>query len=269
MMTFQLFRENARVIRDQTLVMEMQQSARIVMSQISDEIRMAGQGVPIYASTFDPEPAESTAVFLGTSTVDRIDFRAGLSNVETVVTTLAPIDLSIGSPRTLGVADSTGLSAGKFVYFWGPAGNGWTWVRAQLTAVTSTAVSFVPQQTGTAGISIHFSSAPTVYLEEAVSIFLNAGSVRHAAASSFTNPASPSWGPANEIGANLTSLTFAYYDVHGNAVTPSSLASRNAIARVDVRLTVQTAAALSNGVLPVYSLALRTVPRNVRIRTPE
>ena len=52
-MTFQLFRENERVIRDQNLIMEMQQTARVVISQIADEIRMAGQGVPIFATTFD------------------------------------------------------------------------------------------------------------------------------------------------------------------------------------------------------------------------
>src|ERR1700757_1609066 len=96
MMTVQLFRENERVIRDQNLIMEMQQTARVVISQIADEVRMAGQNVPVFATTFDASPSEATAVFLGTSASDRIDFRAGLSNVETVVTTAAPIDVSVG-----------------------------------------------------------------------------------------------------------------------------------------------------------------------------
>ena len=96
MMTVQLFRENERVIRDQNLIMEMQQTARVVISQIADEVRMAGQSVPVFATTFDASPSEATAVFLGTSASDRIDFRAGLSNVETVVTTAAPIDVSVG-----------------------------------------------------------------------------------------------------------------------------------------------------------------------------
>ena len=56
-MMFQLFHQNERVIRDQTLIMEMQQTARIVASQIADEIRMAGQGVPVYSSTFDAVPS--------------------------------------------------------------------------------------------------------------------------------------------------------------------------------------------------------------------
>jgi prepilin-type N-terminal cleavage/methylation domain-containing protein len=267
MMTFELFNENARVIRDQNLIVDMQQTARIVMSQIADEIRMAGQGVPIYASSFDLSPAEAATVFLGTSTSSRIDFRAGLSNVETAVTTLPPIDMTIGSSQTLGIADSTGLSTSKFVYVWGPSTNGWTWVRAQLTSVTSTYITCIPQQTGSPSSPAHFTGAPTVYLEEAVSIFLNGGSVRHTTATGFTNPASPTWAPSNEIGANVANLTFTYYDVNGNIVTPSSLSNRAAIARVDISVTVQTAGALSTGNVRRYSLALRTVPRNVRIRT--
>lgn len=267
MMTFQLFNQNAKVISDQTLIMEMQQTARIVMSQIADEVRMAGQGVPVYASTYDLSPSEATAAFFSTSTSNRIDFRAGLSNVETAVTTFPPIDLSLGSPKTLGIVDTTGLSAGKFVYIWGPAANGWTWVHGQLTSVAPTSITFLPQQTGEQGSSIHFTASPTVYLEEAVSITLNAGSVKHATATGFANPAAPAWGAANEIGANFTALTFTYYDVNGNVLTPGPLADRTAIARIDIALTVQAAGPLSNGIVPKYSLALRTIPRNVRIRS--
>jgi Prokaryotic N-terminal methylation motif len=269
MMTFGLFHENARVIRDQNLIMEMQQTARIVMSQIADEVRMAGQGVPMYASTFDLSPSESTAAFLGSSSSSRIDFRAGLSNVETVVTTFPPLDIVIGSSTTLGIADSTGLSNGKYIYLWGPVTNGWAWIRAQLTSVASTYITFIPQQTGSQSTPVHFIAAPTVYLEEAVSIFLNAGSARHATSSGFANPASPTWVPSNEIGANFTDLTFTYYDVNGSVVTPTSLANRASIARVDISLTVQATSALSTGIVPRYSLALRTVPRNVRIRSAE
>src|SRR5215470_18258811 len=73
-MMFQLFHQNERVIRDQTLIMEMQQTARVVASQIADEIRMGGQGVPIYASRFDTAPSEATAVILASSNATRIDF---------------------------------------------------------------------------------------------------------------------------------------------------------------------------------------------------
>jgi prepilin-type N-terminal cleavage/methylation domain-containing protein len=269
MMTFQLFRENERVIRDQNLIMEMQQTARVVISQIADELRMAGQTVPVFATRFDTSPSEATAIFLGTSTSDRIDFRAGLSNVATVVTTPAPIDLSVGLSQNLAIADSSGLAAGKFVYIWGPCPNSWGWARAQLMSVTSTTIVITTQQVGGIATTIHFTAAPTVFLEEAVSIYLSAGSVRRASSNDFSNPANPTWNPSNEIGRNVTALTLTYYDAAGNAILPISLANRTTISRVDIRLTVQSAGTLANGRIATYSLALRTIPRNVRIRSAD
>src|SRR5215471_6787440 len=102
-MMFQFFHQNERVIRDQTLIMEMQQTARIVASQIADEIRMAGQGVPVYASSFDTVPSEAVAVILSSSNASRIDFRAGLSNVETTTNTVA-LDFTLGVSRSVSVA---------------------------------------------------------------------------------------------------------------------------------------------------------------------
>jgi len=269
MMTFQLFRENERVIRDQNLIMEMQQTARVVISQIADEIRMAGQSVPIFATSFDASPSEATAVFLGTSTSNRIDFRAGLSNVESAVSTPAPIDLFIGAPRTLSIADSSGFTAGKFVYIWGPCANSWGWVRAQLTAVTSTSITITPQQIGGTTTTVRFTARPTVFLEEGISIYLNAGSVRRATSSDFSNPANPTWNPSNEIGRSVTDLTFTFYDSSGTPVLPASLANRTTISRIDIHLTVQTTGPLANRHFATYSLALRTIPRNVRIRSAD
>src|SRR5206468_4826222 len=95
-MMFQLFHQNERLIRDQTLIMEMQQTARVVAAQIADEIRMAGQGVPLSASRFDAAASEAVAVIFPSSTSNRIDFRAGLSNAETSVTSIAPIEFNLG-----------------------------------------------------------------------------------------------------------------------------------------------------------------------------
>src|SRR5262245_19274060 len=94
-MMFRLFHQNERVLRDQTLIMEMQQTARIVIAQIADEIRMAGQGVPLYATASDAGLSEATAVVLASSSASRIDFRTGLSNVET--TTAGPADFSLNT----------------------------------------------------------------------------------------------------------------------------------------------------------------------------
>jgi prepilin-type N-terminal cleavage/methylation domain-containing protein len=266
-MTFQLFHRNERVIRDQTLVMEMQQTARVVVSQIADEIRMAGQGVPIYASNFDTVPSEATAVILASSNTNRIDFRAGLSNVETAISSGGPIDFTIGVPRSVTVASTAGLAAGKFVYISGATTSStWAWTRAELLSVSSTTLTLIPRNSGTADATIYFVSPPTVALEEAVSIYLSGGSVRRATANNTSNPATPVWSAANEIGRNFTALTFIYYDALGNVVQPTSLTNRLAITRVDLQLTVTAAGPLSNGSRPTYSLTLRTIARNPRLR---
>src|SRR5215475_4292932 len=264
-MMFQLFHQNERVIRDQTLIMEMQQTARIVASQIAEEIRMAGQGVPVYASTFDTVPSEAVAVIMESSNASRIDFRAGLSNVETS-TDGGAMDFDIGVSQSLPVRSTSGFSLGKFVYVSGTAtGSAWSWMRAEVTAVGSTTLTLIPRNTGTTDATIHFAAAPGVSLEEAVSIYLSSGSVRRAVAGTMSSPSKPLWSAANEIGKNFTDLTFRYYDDNGTAVQPGSLSDRMRITRVDIQLTVVVAAPLSNGSKPTYSLALRTIPRNIRV----
>src|SRR4051812_36055093 len=85
MFLFHLFQHNERVIRDETLIMEMQQSVRVVGSQIADELHMAAQEVPVYSSHWDAGGAESVTTIFATSTSGRIDFRAGLSNTDASV----------------------------------------------------------------------------------------------------------------------------------------------------------------------------------------
>jgi prepilin-type N-terminal cleavage/methylation domain-containing protein len=265
-MMFQLFHQNERVIRDQTLIMEMQQTARIVASQMADEIRMAGQGVPVYSSTFDAVPSEAVAVILDSSNASRIDFRAGLSNVETS-TEGGALDFNMGMPQSIPVQSTSGLLPGKFVYVSGTAtGSAWSWMRAEVTAASSTTLTLIPRNTGTTDATIHFNAAPAISLEEAVSIYLSGGSVRRAVAGSMSNLSSPTWSAANEIGKNFTALNFRYYDDNGAVVQPVSLSNRIRIMRVDIELTVVVAAPLSNGSRPTYSLAFKTIPRNLRVR---
>jgi hypothetical protein len=185
--------------------------------------------------------------------------------VETVAAGSGPSDFSLGVSRSISVTNSSGFSVGKFVYIAGPGTDPkWAWIRAELTGVTATALTLIPRDTGTTDTTIHFSAPPAVVLEEANSIYLSSSSVRRATATDTSNAASPVWSPANEIGRNFSALTFAYYDMYGNAVQPASLSNRMAIARVDIQLTVRAATALSNGTRPTYSLALRTIPRNMR-----
>jgi hypothetical protein len=276
MMVFHLFHHNQRVIRDQTLMMEMQQSARVVASQIADEIRMAGQEVPVYSSNQDAAMSESVVPILATSTHSSIDFRAGLSNTETGVAGTPPLDLTLGMTRTLLVTDGSAFSTtlnttipfGKFVYVWGPTSSStWAWIRAELIWITSTTLTITPRQSSNMDTTVHFIRLPTVALEEAISIYLSGGSVRRTTGMDMTYPTSPVWSPANEIGKNFTSLNFIYYDKNDNVLEPTTLVNRASIARVDIQLTVQTPSPLSNGTQPSYSLALRTIPRNVTLRS--
>jgi prepilin-type N-terminal cleavage/methylation domain-containing protein len=266
-MMLHLFHQNERVIRDQTLVTEMQQTARIVASQIADEVRMAGQGLPNYAAGFDSVPGEAVVAIMGSSNSNRIDFRAGLSNVETASITAGATDFNIGAAKTVQVATSAGFLPAKTAYLFGPTTNStWTWLRGDVTSVSSTALTIIPRNTGSAAALIHFEAPPTIALEEAVSIYLISGSVRRAAASNLSNPLSPVWAAANELGKNVTALTFTYYDASGVTIAPTSLANRMAIARVRILLTVEVADRLSNGSRPRYSVEVQTFPRNFRLR---
>jgi hypothetical protein len=267
-MLFQLFHQNERVIRDQTLIVEMQQTARILASQIADEIRMAGQGVPIRASEFASVPSEAVAVFLSSSNSSRIDFRAGLSNTETAMASGESRDFNIGSSRSVSVVAASGFSTGKFVYVSGfVAGSGWNWLRAEVRGVSSTSLMLMPAQGGTVEPTLRFAAPATLSLEEVTSIYLSNGTVRRATASSMNNLSSPVWTAANEIGRNVTDLAFTYYDDTDAVIQPSSLSNRLAIARVDIRVTVGTASSLSNGTRPIFSLGLKTIPRNQRLRS--
>src|SRR5262245_59186431 len=233
MMMFQLFHQNERVIRDQTLIMEMQQTARIVISQIADEVRMAGQGVPVHASNFDTTPSEAVAIFLPSSTSSRIDFRAGLSNIETPATSPPPLDFTLGVSRALSIQDGTGFVIGKFVF----VSDGLTWLRCAVTGIGPTTLTVTPHQTGSTNAGVHFGDFPAASLDEAVSIYLSGGSVRRATANDMTIPDNPTWSAANEIGKNVAALGFTYYDRSGASILPNSLSNRLSISRVDVSVT--------------------------------
>ena len=259
MVVFQLFHQNERVFRDQNLILEMQQNGRAVSSQIAEEIRMAGQGVPVYAATFDSVASEAVTSIMPSSTSSRLDFRAGLSNVETAATSPVPIDYILGVTSVLSVAKPSGFSNGDFIYIWGLADNGtWAWVRAELVAISANTLTMVPRQAPRN--PIRFVRAPTVSLDESVSLQISGTTIKRATASG------GAWSAANEIGRNFSSLTFTYYDATNQVITPSSVENRRSIARVDVQVVAQTSDLLSNRTRPTYSISLRVIPRNLRIR---
>src|SRR5262249_52761111 len=106
---FQLFERNERLYRDQNIVTEMQQSARAAMSQISDEIRAAGQGTPRFAASFDSADSEATVVVLAGSSSTRLSLRAGLAPAEANATAPQPLTLTLGVATSVTVDSAAGF----------------------------------------------------------------------------------------------------------------------------------------------------------------
>jgi len=270
---FHLFQQNERVFHDQNLVSELQQGVRAAVSQAADEIRMAGQGVPSYAETYDEGPSEGAVAILAGSNSTRINFRAGLAPTEAAAIAPSPVTFTVGTPVTLTVDNVTGLynavggsPTGRFVYVWGTLGtSGWGWGRASIDSIvpSTKSVRVTPAEAGPDGV-LRFPAFPTISLEEAIAIYRDdiTGAVRRTTATNLNDPVNPSWAPANELVTNVTLLHFDYLDTSGNPVTPDTLANRARIARVDIRLSAQTNQDLSNHTRPAYALSVRTVIRN-------
>jgi type II secretory pathway pseudopilin PulG len=277
---FQLFQQNERVFYDQNLVTEMQQGARAALFQAAGEIRMAGQGGPVFAESYGTDPSEETVAILAGSNATRINFRASLAPTETYVTLPRPTTFTIGNPVTLTVDDAAGLysavgggPAGRFVYLWGTSSaSQWNWVRASINSIvpssktlriTVTSIGPVGAATG----SVQFPSGAMISLEEAIALYRDSsnGSLRRTTASNLTDPLNPSWVPANELATNVTMLRFEYFDHTGNIVNPDTLANRARIGRVDIRLVSQTAQELRNHTRPGFALFVQTNIRNSTI----
>jgi hypothetical protein len=278
---FQLFQQNEHVFNDQNLTTEMQQAARAAVFQTVGEIRMAGQGVPLYAETYSEAPSEETVAILSGSDSTRINFRAGLAPAETSVIAPGAISFSIGNSTTVTVSDAAGLynaigggPTGRFVYFWGASeASGWLWVRSSINSVTPSTnhVEVTPVSTGPAGnvgATVQFPASPLMALEEAISIYqdFSTGSMRRTTATNMSDPVHPLWAPANELSSNVTRLHFDYFDRGGSIVIPDTLANRASIARVGIQLTVQTAQELRNQTRSTFAVSVRTNIRNARIQ---
>jgi prepilin-type N-terminal cleavage/methylation domain-containing protein len=260
---FQLFRQNERVYRDQDIITDTQQSARAAVFQIADDLRLAGQGVPVFSASFDAAPDETTTVILGGSGTSRINFRAGISNIESRVVGGFPIQLHPSTLTVLTLQDARPFSGARgYLYLWGQVSSGlWGWSRASLVGVSlaSSSLEVTPQQT------IQFIGTLTASLEEGVSIFYDAAAktVRRTTATDLSNPLSPTWAPANELAVNVTALSFTYFDRYGQRVTPNTLADRSIVSRVDVSITIQSETSLSTGTRPVFTAHLAPVSLNL------
>lgn len=273
--TFQLFVQNSRVFRDQDAIIDAQQAARATVFDIAAEIRMAGQGVPVFSATYDAGPTEGVGVVLAGSGSSRINLRTNRSGVETIVTGPLP-PLRIGETATLAVSDAAVFSnavgatpTGKFAYVWGPVNGAWGWARVRLVSISAMAraIQFTPVESGDGAASLQFVGAPTIALEEAVTIYhdIATRSIRRATATDMTNPAAPVWAPANEMAARVNSFSLTYFDRTGNLAPPDTVEHRAVISRVDFEISVETEYALSSGRQPIYRFSAQVIPRNLRI----
>jgi prepilin-type N-terminal cleavage/methylation domain-containing protein len=266
---FELFHRNELLFQQQNRALEMQQNLRAVLFQINDEIRRAGQGVPVYAARFDANPGEAVAVVLSGSDAAHLRIREGYSSVEGAVSSGA--EYTLGITRAVTVDDATAFTAalgatpprGRFVYAWGVgAASCWSWLRAELLAVhaASNSLTLTPRQLGdncrVAADRLRFTAPHTLSLEEAVSLHLENGGIWRAVATDTTVAAAPVWGPLSELGRNFASLRFTYYDAAGSGLDLASLASRAAVVRIDVSVLSQDGESLEH----------RGYPRNLRIR---
>ena len=248
-LVFQLFHQNERIFREENTLMEMQQTVRMVVSQIGDDIRIAGQSVP---------PGISDIVLPGSSG-HRLNLRAGFSGTESIVTTSLPLAIDTGIAITIGVESVAGFSTGRQVYVW----NGPDFLRALVGSVSGSAKTI--RLTPTSGME--FSTPPLIAPDEAIAIYRDGtNTVRRTTSTNTTNPSSPLWAPANELATNVTALSFLYYDAAGAPVTPDTAENRVTISSIEARVQVRAAAAVGSGTLTVYSLSVRFHSRNLQYR---
>lgn len=251
---FQLFHQNEKVFRDQTLILEMQQTARMANTAMADDIRRAGQAIP-------PGLAD---ILLPGSGASRLNFRAGFSARETVVTAAVPFSLSVGTAASIPVEDTAGFSTSRQVFVW----SGDLWARATVDSVYTSTRSLLITPLAASAPSIVFMSPAVVSLDEAVAIYRDTSTngIRRTTATNTENPADPSWAPANELASNVTGLTFLYYDAEGTLLDPSSSDFNGRVAAIESLVTVRPSSSLSNGSLPTFSLSIRSIPRNLSYR---
>lgn len=275
-MTFQLFRQNSMVFRDQDTIMDAEQGARAAVSEIADELRMAGQGVPVFSAAFDETVVDGVTSIMAGSGPARINLRSGRSNVESTILSPAPLALRPDTTDTVMVMDASVFSSvigstpsGKTAYIWGATENGWSWARTSILAIASKAntVSLTPIEIGGSNTTLQFQGAAAITLEEAVTIYFDPStrSIRRATATDLSDPVAPVWAPANELVTNVTALTFRYYDRAGAPISTDTTVGRASIFRIEFELTVEVEHALSNGAKPAYTFSSVVVPHNLRI----
>jgi Tfp pilus assembly protein PilW len=250
---FHLFHNGERVFRDQALIVEMEQVARLLASQVNDDIRVAGQGLP---------PGLSDVVLPG-SGPSRVNIRAGFTATESLVTSAFPLPVEIAVPLTVGIESTVGFSSNRQAFLWTET----DWARVTIDSVSgvSRTIRITPSVLSRSPLS--FTQPPSISTDEAVAIYRDATLqvVRRTTATNTNASNGPTWAPANELATNVTELAFLYYDASGKPLTVDDAEERQAVRMVETRITVRASGKLSNGSRPTYSLSIKTVPRNLAL----
>jgi hypothetical protein len=226
----------------------------MVAAQASDEVRLSGQSIP---------PGLDDIVLPG-SGQSRLNVRTGFSATETQVVSPLPLLLEIGLPVVVSVESTTGFFVGRQAFIWGYEG----WARASIDSVAASVMTIRVTPSEISQSPLRFNSPPAISLDEAVAVYWDSAAkvTRRSTATSTLNPTSPSWSPANELSANITAMTFTYFDTTGASLNPDGLEDRSKVAAIETRITVRSSSPLSNGTRPSFSLAIRSISRNQRIR---
>jgi prepilin-type N-terminal cleavage/methylation domain-containing protein len=251
---FYLFHRSEAIFRDQATIVEMQQTARVLVSQITDDIRIAGQGIP---------PGMSDVILAGSSP-SRLNLRAGYSGTESIVTSAVPISPNVGTSLTISVENTSGFSTNKQAFLFA----GVDWARVTINSVSGSAKTVRATATVLSRSPLSFSGPPTLSTDEGISVFWDAATqvVKRTTTTNTENSAAPAWAPANELATNVTDLVLIYYDRAGSTLALVTPEQRLQVATIEVRVTVQAANSLSNGSRPSLSLSVRTSPRNLALR---
>jgi hypothetical protein len=251
---FTLFHKSERLFRDQAIVVEMQQTARLVISQVLDDIRMAGQAIP----------PGLTDVLLPGSSASRLNLRSGFTVTESAITSALPIVVTLGVPVTVTVENTSGFSANRQAFLW--SGN--DWARITINSVSGSAKTIRGTPSVLGGSTISFTVPPAISTDEAVSIYRDAAAnvVRRTTTTNTENPDSPVWAPANELATHIAELKFSFFDSEGMPIAVDTPEHRSRVTAIEVRVSVQAATLLRDGSRPTYSLSVRASPRNLNLR---
>ncbi|HET9215575.1 MAG TPA: hypothetical protein VFR18_01270 [Terriglobia bacterium] len=251
---FQLFHQNERLFRDQALILEMQQSARVIVAQVAEDVRRAGQSIP---------PGLTDVILPGSGST-RINLRSSPGAVEANVVSSLPLPFMIGTASTVAVDTTSGLTTGRQAFVWAET----AWVRATIESVSAASRSVRLTPTAASSPPLEFAVPPVLSLDEGVAIFWDATTrtIRRTTTSNTENPTNPVWAPANELVANVAALTFAYLDADGTSVNTDTPENSSRVRGIDVRVVVRASAPLSDNSRPTYSLSSRAVPRNMALR---